>query len=183
MDGILRKLAKEQPTIDTPEPGAWKLSTSNNQVDLDNWSPYSLEADMPIFISSKEAERSLPVITAAGTEWGASWGWVSGMQSIELPGGKAFLLKGDTHVLIVLCCQTKVKVSKKASRIEVKKHNVLVPVEFTVPDILGLIRASVVNAVYLDNSGDNSWGNLLSDPRSVRVFGWKSGTVLRVELR
>lgn len=98
------------------------------------------------------------------------------MRSIKLPVRNAFLLESNTHVLLVLRCQTKVKKNKK--RTVETNHEVLVPMEYTMSEMLLLIRASAINGVYQEPYEDN----LRHDPRSVSQFGWTNGTVLRLEL-
>jgi hypothetical protein len=64
-----------------------------------------------------------------------------------LPLGDSFLLQGDTRALLVLHCQTRVKISNKKRRVHETYHSVLVPVGDTV---LGLIRNSPINGIYHD---------------------------------
>ncbi|KFZ17967.1 hypothetical protein V502_04339 [Pseudogymnoascus sp. VKM F-4520 (FW-2644)] len=177
VDDILTKLAKEFPTINTPKPGAWKLTGINEGEDLNKWNPNNLDFDTPLFISSS-AETYPSITPTAATRQSGSWAWGDGMKSIKLPLRSVFLLEGDTHVLLVLCCQTKVKVAKKKKRTEETNHEVLVPVEYTISEILLLIRAGAVNGVYHEPYEDD----LRHDQRSVRQLGWTSGTVLRLEL-
>lgn len=94
-----------------------------------------------------------------------------------LPVGDVFLLQGDTHVLVSLRCQTKVKLSKKKT-IHESRHRVLIPVGFTVQDVLGLIRTSSICGIYQEPQEVN----LRLDRRSAGELGWTNGTVLRLEL-
>lgn len=100
------------------------------------------------------------------------------MRSIKLPVRNGFLIENDTHVLLALRCQTKVKVTKKQRKTVETNHEVLVPMEYTMSEMLLLIRASAINGVYQEPYEDD----LRHDLRSVSQLGWTNGTVLRLEL-
>jgi hypothetical protein len=66
----------------------------------------------------------------------------------------------------------------KKKKIHESRHSVLIPIGYTVPDELGLIRTSSIcgiNEEPLDS-------NLRLHRRSAGELVWKNGTVLRLEL-
>lgn len=100
------------------------------------------------------------------------------MMSVRFPDRDAFLLEGYNHVLVVLRCQTKHRISKKKATIEETSHTMFIPVTYTVQDLLRLIQASNVCGVFLEPNKDN----LRLSGSSASELGWKHGTVLRLEL-
>lgn len=100
------------------------------------------------------------------------------MLSVRFPEQNAFLLQHHDRVLVILRCQTKYRVSNKRKDIRETNHTVFIPMTYTVHDVLGLIQASHVSAVYSDHREDN----LRSTGLTARELGWKHGTILRLEL-
>lgn len=176
MDGQLEELAHQYPTTVSPQPGVWKLVRDNADVDLDKWDPCSLEVDKALFITSNIRTSHAIVASTIATRKG-SWTWDSRMMSVNFPDRDAFVLEGYKHVLVVLRCQTKLKI-KKQTRIEETSHTVFIPTSYTVQDLLGLIQATKVCGVYVESHEDN----LRSSGSSARELGWQHGTVLRLEL-
>lgn len=100
------------------------------------------------------------------------------MTSVHFSDRDAFVLEGYNHVLVVLRCQTKLKISNKKKRIEETSHTVFILTTYTVQDLLRLIRASNVCSVFVESHEDNlRWSG-----SSASELGWQHGTVLRLEL-
>jgi hypothetical protein len=182
VDGLLKELAHQYPTTVSPQPGVWKLVRDNADVDLDKWDPCSLEVDKTFYITSNiktsNIKTSSAIVASTTATGNKSWTWGNEMMSVHFPDRDAFVLEGYNHVLIVLRCQTKHKISKKKSRIEETSHAVFIPMSYTVQDLLRLIQTSHVCGVFVESHGDN----LRSSGSSARELGWQHGTVLRLEL-
>lgn len=182
MDGLLTELAHQYPTTVSPQPGVWKLVRDNADVHLDKWDPPSLELDKALFVTSKII-TSNTIITSTTAMRNGSWTWGNGLMSVCFPDRDAFLLKGYDHILVVLRCQTRVKISKKQKRIEETSHTVFIPMAYTVQDLLGLIQASKVSGIFVGSQEDKSKeDNLRWGGSSAGELGWGHGTVLRLEL-
>ncbi|PVH86672.1 hypothetical protein DL98DRAFT_510711 [Cadophora sp. DSE1049] len=178
VDNILSKLANEFPSVEGPRPGAWNLSTKDVEEDLRTWDPHKLAPGALIAIKSK-LESYRPVITGSLAAEERSWEWARGMRTFELPCQEAFLFELDSHVLLTLRCQTKVKVVGKAKKIiRETKHSILVPNSHAVSDVLALIRAKNVHGVYQEPDEEN----LRLDRRPAQDLGWTNSTTLKLEL-
>ncbi|KFY03023.1 hypothetical protein V490_00317 [Pseudogymnoascus sp. VKM F-3557] len=167
----------ECPTLAYLDKSLAFISGPGAEEDLNKWNPNNLDFDTPLFISSN-VKSYLPITPTAATRQSGSWTWGDEMTSIKLPVRNVFLLEGDTHLLLTLRCQTKVKVTKNKKRTVETNHEVLVPMEYTISEILLLIRASAINGIYQEPYEDD----LRHDPRSVSQLGWTNGTVLKFEL-
>ena len=132
---------------------------------------------MPIFVSTNVQDH-LPVIRTIPAAQSETWAWASETKSFMLPVGDTFLLKSDSHVLLVLHCQTRVKISNKKRRVDKTHHSILVPIGYTVQDVLKLIRNRPINGIYHEPEGES----VLFDSRALSELGWTNGTVLRLEL-
>ena len=87
------------------------------------------------------------------------------------------MLDLDSHVLLILRCQTTVKAFGKPKKVTETTHGILVPNGHTISDVVETIRANHVNGVYQDNYEDY----LRHDQRSATELGWTNGTTLRLE--
>jgi len=177
VDNTLSKLAYEFPSIEGPKPGAWKLSTKDVDEDLREWNPRKLAPGALIAIKST-LENYRPVITGKVAAKERSWGWARAVRTFELPCQDVFVLELDSHVLLILRCQAKMKVFGKPKRMTETTHGILVPNSHTVSDVLEMIRANRVSGVYQDPHEEN----LRHDQRSATELGWTNGTTLRLEL-
>ncbi|ELR06354.1 hypothetical protein GMDG_07944 [Pseudogymnoascus destructans 20631-21] len=177
VDGLLEELAHQYPTTISPQPGVWKLVRDNADVDLDKWDPCSLEVDKALFITSN-IKTSRAIVASTTATRNGPWTWDNGMMSVHFPDRDAFVLEGYNHILVVLRCQTKLKISNKKKRIEETSHTVFIPTTYTVQDLLRLIQASNVCGVFVESHKDNlRWSG-----SSASELGWQHGTVLRLEL-
>jgi hypothetical protein len=177
VDGLLLKLSAELPAANSPTPGGWKLTRNGSEEDLSKWKPSTLDTKTPIFIISGVQDH-LPLVRTTFAAQSETWAWARQTKSFILPLGAAFLLQSDTHILVSLLCQTRVKVFGKKKKIHESRHSVLIPIGYTVSDVLGLIRSSSICGIYQEPHEDN----LRLDRRSVGELGWTNGTVLRLEL-
>ncbi|KAF7918398.1 uncharacterized protein EAE97_011853 [Botrytis byssoidea] len=178
IDGLLKELIHQYPTIISPQPGAWKLIKNDAELDLNAWEPGSIEPDTAIIIASSNAQISFAIIDSSPTTNDESWTWSEKVLSVKFPEQNAFLLQHHDRVLVILRCQTKYRVSNKRKDIRETNHTVFIPMTYTVQHVLGLIQASHVSAVYSDDREDN----LRSTGLTARELGWKHGTILRLEL-
>ena len=178
VDGLLLKLSAELPAANSPTPGRWKLTRDGNEEDLSKWKPSTLNTKTPIFIISSVQDH-LPLVRTTFAAQSKTWAWARQTKSFILPLGATFLLQSDTHILVSLRCQTKVKLSSKKKTTHESRHSVLIPMGYTVQDVLGLIRNSSICGIYQEPQEDN----LRLDRRSAGELGWTNGTVLRLELR
>ncbi|KAH8588521.1 hypothetical protein B0O99DRAFT_746776 [Bisporella sp. PMI_857] len=178
VDSLLSKLSHEYPMHDTPSPSFWKLSINGTEEDLENWDPNRLNPDIPILIVSNIGKHLVSITTAPTTRIGSSQALVHEMKSFRLHPGAVFELQGSSHLLLVLRCQTRVKISNRKRGIDETIHTMLVPADYTAAQVSKLVRASCVNGVFEDPKPKD----LQADNRSVSELGWKHGTILRLEL-
>ncbi len=178
VDGILSTLSHEFPTINSPRPGSWKLTRNDNEEDLGKWNPYHLDPNTPIFVSSNAENHLAPITSTFASRPASSWTWAPETKAFKLLTRDVFTLDGDSHLQLVLRCQTKAKISKKQRRIDETIHSVLVPADYRVADVLRAMRTSAVNGVFEEPHADD----LRLDHRSASELGWKHGTTLRLEL-
>ena len=155
----------------------WKLVRANADVDLDSWDPSSLELDKPLFIASN-MKKSRAIIASTTATRNGSWTWGDRMMSVRFPDQGAFVLEGYNHVLVILRCQTKSRISNKKKRIDETSHTIFIPMTYMVQDVLSLIQASNVCGVFLEPSEKI----LLWSGSSAGELGWKHGMSLRLEL-
>jgi hypothetical protein len=151
---------------------------NNIEEDLNKWNPHNLKRDMPMIIVSNIETSLEPITTTPSTRNTSSWAWAKETRSFGLPADVAFELQGGSHLLLVLRCQTKVKISNRQKRNEETVHNIWIPANYGISEVMKLVRASSINSVY-DESNQN---DLQMDKRSARELGWKHGTTLRLEL-
>ncbi|KAI9830638.1 MAG: hypothetical protein M1819_005448 [Sarea resinae] len=175
---LLSKLNHEYPILDTPSPGFWKMKKNGIEEDLNEWNPHQLDSDKPLLIISNVEKSLVPIEFIRPTQDGRPWAWAHEMRSFQLPSHVVFELQGDSHMLLVLRCQIKVKLSKKQRKIHETSHSILVPAEYGVAEVLALVRASAVSGVFEEPNPND----LRKDNRSARELGWKHGTTLRLEM-
>jgi hypothetical protein len=84
-------------------------------------------------------EKSCAIIASTTATRSGSWMWADGMLSVCFPVQGASVFEGYNHVLVVLRCQTKFRVSNKKERIEKTSHTIYIPMTYTVQDVLRLI--------------------------------------------
>jgi hypothetical protein len=178
VDNLLSKLNHEYPTHDTPSPGIWKLMINDVEQDLNKWDPQNLKPDAPILIVPRIEKSLVPITTTPTTQKGNEWAWAYEMRSFRLPADVVFELEGDSHLLLVLRCQTKYRVSNRRTKIIETIHRILVPADYAVAEVLKLVRARTVSGVFEEPSPND----LRNDNRSASELGWKHGTILRLEL-
>jgi hypothetical protein len=153
------------------------LTRDGKEEDLSRWKPSTLNTKTPIFIISSIQDH-LPLIKTTFAAQSETWALARQTKSFILPLGAAFLLQSDTHIFVSLFCQKKVKIVGKKKKIHESRHSVLIPIAYTVPDVLGLIRTSSKCGIYQETQEDN----LRLDRRSAGELGWTNGTGLRLEL-
>jgi hypothetical protein len=178
VDNLLLKLNHEFPILvhDTPSPCFWKLTINDLEKDLSNWNPHDLNPDTPILVVSNVDKFVGPITTTARS--GTSWAWAHEMRSFGLQADGVFELQGKSHLVLVLRGQTKVQLPNKKRGIDETVHRIFVPADYTVAQVVKLVRASIVGGVF----EEPNLNNLRKESRSAREFGWKDGTTLRLEL-
>jgi hypothetical protein len=167
---------------DIPSTDCWGLKGNEDGfIDLDCWNPRKSSQDVYKVIA-------LPVIDDPGTltpiypQWAILGGELrpSPIKSIELPSRGLFEICGS-HLLLVIHCRKKVKVSNRRSRIEETRNSILVPADLKVADLVKAfkIMGNVRRVFEIPDSLSNIQ---TSDTRTATDLGWRHGTELRLEM-
>jgi hypothetical protein len=177
---LLSTIHHDNPLMDIPNTDCWGLkSNEDGFIDLDCWDPRQSSQDVYKVVT-------LPIIGDPRTlapippHWAILGGVLSaGIKSIQLPTREIFQI-GGSHLLLVIHCQYKVKVSKKKSRIEETKRSMLVPAGLKVVDLVEAFkRIGKVTGVFEIPATNDIQTN---DTRTAADLGWKHGTELRLEM-
>ena len=171
-------LSTEIPTTD-----CWGLEGNEDGfMDLDSWDPRQTNQDAYKVIA-------LPIMSDPATltpiypQWailGGSLLRASRVKFIQLPSQEVFEIRGS-HLLVVVHCQTKVRVSNRRTRIEETRHTILIPANLKVVDLVKKFKViGNVNGIF--EIPDLSSNIQTTDTRTAMELGWKHGTELRLQI-
>jgi hypothetical protein len=151
-------------------------------VNLDNWDPRKTILDV-YKVVALPSPSDLTTLSPIYPQWAALGGrslQTSGVKSIQIPSQEVFEVRGS-HMLIVIHCQWRVRISNRRSRTEEKQHQILIPAGLKVMDLVKAFQASsYTNRLY---ETANSSSNLLAtDTRTAEELGWRHGTELKLEM-
>jgi hypothetical protein len=167
----------DDPLTDIPNTDCWGLKGNEDGfIDLDRWDPRQSSQDVYKVVA-------LPVVGDPGKLAPVPPQWArlsSGIRSIHLPSQEVFQIR-EPHLLLVIRCQLKVKVSKKKSMIEESRRSMLVPAELKVVDLVEAFKGigKVTGVFETPATVSNIQTN---DTRTAADLGWKHGTELRLEM-
>ncbi|KAI9779638.1 MAG: hypothetical protein M1839_007303 [Geoglossum umbratile] len=104
----------------------------------------------------------------------------SRVKSIQLPGREVFEIQGS-HLLLVIRCRVKVRVSNRKTKIEETRNSILIPADLKVVD---LVKAfNVIGNVSGVFEVPDSLSNIQTrDTRTTTDLGWRHGTELTLEM-
>ena len=111
-------------------------------MDLDSWDPRQTNQNVYKVIA-------LPIMSDPATltpiypQWailGGSLLRTSSVKSIQLPSQEVFEIR-ESHLLVVVHYQTKVRVSNRRTRIEESRHTVLISSDLKVFDLVKAFKA------------------------------------------
>ncbi|TGO45845.1 hypothetical protein BCON_0361g00050 [Botryotinia convoluta] len=85
VDGLLKKLIQQYPTIVSPQPGEWKFIKDDAELGLKSWEPCNIELDTAIIIASSNTQISFAVIESRPTPNFAFWTWSEKVLSVKFP--------------------------------------------------------------------------------------------------
>ena len=84
-------------------------------------------------------------------------------------------------MLVVVHCQTKVRVSNRRTRIEETRHTILIPANLKVVDLVKKFKV-IGNVSGIFEIPDLSSNIQTTDTRTAMELGWKHGTELRLQI-
>jgi hypothetical protein len=149
-------------------------------IDLDKWDPRQASQDVYKVIA-------LPVTSGPGIltpihpQWANLGGlWLSRVKSIQLPSQEVFEIR-ESHLLLVIHYQVRVKVSKKRTKIVETRNSVLIPADLKVVDLVKTFRV-MGNVSGVFEIPDSSSNIRTTDTRTATDLGWRHGTELRLEM-
>jgi hypothetical protein len=185
INNLLSTIHRDNTLTDIPNANCWGLEGNGDGfIDLDRWDPRHSSQDVYKVIAFKVI--ALPVIGDHGTltpihpQWAILGGGPSRIKSVQLPSREVFEI-GGSHLLLVIHCRVKVKVSNKKRRIEETKNNVLIPAEIKVVDlveafkVMGKVTGVFEIPVIVNNIQPK-------DTRTATDLGWRHGTELRLDM-
>jgi hypothetical protein len=182
INNLLSTIHRDNALAEIPNTGCWGLEgNEDGYIDLNGWDPRQTSQDVYKVIA-------LPVINDPGTlapihpQW-AILGeglWPSRVKSIELPSREVFEIRGS-HLLLVIHCRVKVKVSNRRSRIEETRYSILIPADLKVADLVKAFKVmgNISGVFEIPDSLNNIQTR---DTRTATDLGWRHGTELRLEM-
>ena len=171
-------LLTEIPTTD-----CWGLEGNEDGfMDLDSWDPRQTNQNVykVIALPTMSDPTTLTPIYPQWAILGGSLLRTSRVKFIQLPSQEVFEIRGS-HLLIVVHCQTKVRVSNRRTRIEETRHTILIPVDLKVVDLVKKFTV-IGNVSGIFQIPDLSSNIRTTDTRTAMELGWKHGTELRLEI-
>lgn len=165
-----------------PEADHWGLKGNEaGFLDLDSWNPRQAKQDvyrvvaLPVTSDPKELTPIHPKWTILDGGWQSS-----PIKFIPLPNGEVFAF-GESHLMLVIHYQLKVRISNRKIRIEEKRKNVVIPADLQVVDLVKHFR-SIGNLSEIFELPDSTRKVKTTDTRTATALGWKHGTELRLEI-
>jgi hypothetical protein len=165
-----------------PKADYWGLEGNEDGfIDLDSWDPRQTGQDVYKVIA-------LPVTSDPGTltpihpQWAVLGGglWPSRVKSIQLPSREVFEIRGS-HLLLVIHCRVKVRVSNRKTKIEESRNSILIPADLKVVDLVKTFKV-MGNVSGIFEIPDSSSNIRTTDARTATDLGWRHGTELRLEM-
>lgn len=173
MDNILLNAQNNFPRKDLPEPGHWELEDSQHKlVSLDKWNSY--DADKMVYIVLPmllpgHSVSDFPHLPQA-TLGSGSWRQISDLRLFQLSLYQCLEVRGQSHLLIVISCQGKVRLSNKKKRVEESRHEFLIATQTRISDlVVGLQTTNGTGTLFIvpETSNGLKW----TDNRIVAELG------------
>lgn len=164
-----------------PNTDCWGLKGNEDGfIDLDGWDPRQTSQDVykVIALPVISDPRILSPIT---TQWAVLGGGLRRprVKSIQLPSQEVFEIRGS-HLLLVIHWRVKVRVSKKKTKIEETRNDIMIPADLKVIDLVKAFRVGgSVSGIFETDSLINIQ---TTDTRTATELGWRHGTELRLEM-
>ena len=179
---LLSTIHYDNSSTEVPNADCWGLEGNEDSfIDLDSWDPRQTSQDVYKVIA-------IPVMGDPGTltpihpQWAILGGglWPSHVKSIQLPSREVFEIRGS-HLLLVIHCRVKVRVSNRKTKIEETRNSILIPADLKVVDLVKPFKV-MGNISGIFEIPDPSSNIRTTDARTATDLGWRHGTELRLEM-
>ncbi|KAH8674432.1 hypothetical protein BGZ60DRAFT_429438 [Tricladium varicosporioides] len=164
---LLSTICRDSLT-EIPITDCWGLKGNEDSfIDLGCWDP-QWQTNQDVYkVISLPITSDPGILTPIYPQWAILGGglWPSHIKSIQLPSREVFEIRGS-HLLVVVNCRVKVRVSNRKTKIEETSNTILIPADLKVVDLVKAFKVI---------------GNT-RDARTATDLGWRHGTELRLEM-
>lgn len=150
-------------------------------IDLGSWDSRLKSQDVYKVIALP-VTSDLGILTSIYSQWAVLRGGLcaSRVKSIQLSSREVFEVRGS-HLLIVIHCRVKVRVSNRRTKIEETSNNILILADLKMVDLMKAFKV-MGNVSRVFEIPDSSSNIQTRDTRTATNLDWRHGTELRLEM-
>jgi len=179
---LLSTIHHNNSSTEIPNMDYWGLEGNKDSfINLNSWDPQQTSQNIYKMISLP-VTSSPGILTPIHPQWAILGGglWPLRIKSIQLPSREVFEIRGS-HLLLLIHYQVRVRVSKKKTKIEETRNNILIPADLKVADLVKVFKniGNISGVFEIPDSSSNIW---MTDTRTATELDWRHGTELRLEM-